>query len=432
MAYASLWAEITVGSLRAFRILVPEPHHRIPITWSTAPQLLVLYVPLVLLAALARRPDTFLIRLLLFPTVFACCLLSGFRYTAAHQVPQLAVYDWGLSLLSFVIIAKALQYSFTPEGMLKVGERRPGEAKGKEVANGHANGHAADLHNTPRSSVFPAWLCDAAELIHTMRGPRWKFAQGAYIPPPTRPLERRAFLRATAVSFLQNFLLLDILESSLKLFPGVGDPSGGSIYYPNLPLIPRYIVSTGIHALFGSSLLAGFGMVYDLFSFLGVLWFDNPPSSWPPAIDDPWHTTSLHLLWARSWQQFLRTTFIVYGGYPGRWIAGDVGFVCGTFIASGLYHELAAYALGRGFDHRVTLFFSLQGPLIIGERLWRIVTGRRVGGWLGLLWVYFVIFGLGQVLITDSWMRRGLGGAMVIPPAISPVRLLLIKLVLHR
>jgi hypothetical protein len=48
--------------------------------------------------------------------------------------------------------------------------------------------------------------------------------------------------------------------------------------------------------------------------------------------------------------------------------------------------------LGRGLDHTVTLFFASQGPILIGERLWRQVTGRRVGGPIGRLWVYFVMF----------------------------------------
>ncbi|KAJ7069773.1 hypothetical protein C8F01DRAFT_1113953 [Mycena amicta] len=415
----SLWKEITVGSIRAFRVVVPEPHDRVPITWSTLPLILPLYLPIVFLAFLARRPDTYLIRLLLLPTVVVSALISGFRFTA--NVPQLCVYDWGMALLAQVVIAKAFQYAFTKEGMLKLGERRPGEQKGKEVANGHVEADAETR------SILPAWICDAFELIHTMRGPRWKFAQGTYIPPPTRPLERDAFLRATAISFLKNFLLLDILESAIKIFPGVGEPTGGSIFYAELPPVPRYIVSTTINMLTGSALLAGFGMVYDLFTWIGVQVFQTPPSAWPPATDNPWRASSLHVLWARSWHQFLRSTFLVYGGYPGRWIAGDVGFILGTFLASGLYHELSSYALGKGFDHHVTLFFAMQGPLIIGERLWRIVTGRRVGGKIGQAWVYFVMFGCGQIA-TNAWHSRGLGGAMVIPPSISPVRLVLLAL----
>ncbi|KAF7314438.1 MBOAT-2 domain-containing protein [Mycena kentingensis (nom. inval.)] len=422
---SAIWKEISVGSVRAFRVVIPKPQDRVPITLRTTPQLLCLYVPLVFLAYLARRPDTYLIRLLLLPTVVICALMSGFRYTA--NIAQLNVYDWGLALLAEVIIAKALQYGLTPEGMLKLGERRPGEQKGKEVdqssANGHVNGHI----EPPPTRIIPVWICDAFELIHTMRAPRWKYAQGTHIPPHIRPLERRAFLNATARSFVKNFLILDFIESCVKLFPGVGEPVGGSIFYNELPPIPRYVVSTTIHMLTGSAILAGFGMVYDLLTFLAVYLFSTPPSAWPPATDGPWQASSLTRLWSKHWHQFLRSTFLVYGGYPGRWLAGDIGWVLGTFIASGVYHEAAMYAMGRGFDHTVTWFFAIQGPLIIGERLFRVTTGRRVGGWPGRLWVYAVIF-IGAQPMVDSWHKRGLGGAMVIPPVLSPVRLTLFTL----
>jgi hypothetical protein len=313
----------------------------------------------------------------------------------------LNVYNWGQALLAEVMVAKALEYAFTKEGMLKVGESQPGQMKGKEVArepsNGHAeqNGHIEHVEQ-PRALLpryIPTWLFDAFELIHSLRGSRWKFAQGTYLPPPTRPLERRTFLRATLKSFVQNFLLLDFLESCVKFFPGVGTPSGGSMFYAQLHPIPRYAVSTTIHMLTGTALLAGFGMVYDIFTLIAVGLLDSEPASWPPVTDQPWSATSMHGLWAQNWHQLLRRTFIVFGGIPGRWIAGDLGMLLGTFIASGLYHECSIYTLGRGgFDHTVTVFFAMQGPILIGERVWRKVTGRRVGGRFGTLWVYFVMF----------------------------------------
>ncbi|KAJ6559083.1 hypothetical protein DFH09DRAFT_1161808 [Mycena vulgaris] len=424
MKEQSVYREISVGALKAFRAIVPEPHHRIPLTWLNAPTVLASFVPFVFLAYLARRPDTYYIRLLLLPTVIVANLTTGFRYT--FTIPELNVYNWGLALLSEVVIAKALEYAFTKEGMLKVGERQPGQLKGKEPVKGaaaHTNGHAAPPE-TQEPRMFPPWLYDPFELIHSMRGPRWKFAQGTYIPAPTRPLERRAFLRATLMSFLTNFLLLDLFESIIKIFPGVGTPAGGSIFYAALPPVPRYAVSTTIHMLTGSALLAGFGMVYDLITLAAVGLLASAPTSWPPITDQPWQTTSMHMLWARSWHQLLRNTFLVLGGYPGRWLAGDVGMLLGAFVASGLYHECSIYAMGRGFDHTVTLFFAAQGPLLIGERVWRRVTGRRVGGFFGRMWVYFVMFIAGQPLV-DSWHKRGLGGGMVIMPVISPVRITL-------
>ncbi|KAJ6455742.1 hypothetical protein C8R45DRAFT_1035543 [Mycena sanguinolenta] len=420
----TVWQEISVGTTRAFRALIPKPHERIPLTLSNAHLLLSCFVPFVFLAYLARRPGTYLIRLLFLPTVLVAALTAGFRFR--WTIPELNVYNWAIALLAEVVMAKALEYAFTKEGMLKVGEREPGQLKGKEAVKGPdaaSNGHA-EPPETQEPRFIPRWLYDSFELIHTMRGLRWKFAQGTYIPSPNRPLERRAFLRATLISFVQNFLLLDFFESCLKMFPGVGVPSGGTIFYPNLSPIPRYIVSTTIHMLTGSALLAGFGMVYDLITLVAVGLLSSQPTSWPPVMDRPWHATSMHMLWAQSWHQLLRNTFLVFGGYPGRWLAGDVGMLLGTFLASGLFHECSMYTMGRGLDHTVTLFFAAQGPLLIGERLWRQVTGKRVGGTFGRLWVYLVMFVGAQPMIS-AWHFRGLGGGMVIPPVLSPVRIII-------
>jgi hypothetical protein len=145
-------------------------------------------------------------------------------------------------------------------------------------------------------------------------------------------------------------------------------------------------------------MLAGFQMVYDLVTIVGVGLLGHDPTSWPPVVDAPWKTDSLHDFWAKRWHQLLRQTFMVFGGKPGLKLGGPIGMVVGTFAASGMYHELSSAAMGRGFDVRVLAFFMLQGFLVILERVWRRVTGHRVRGWGGTIWVYFVIGVLGQPL----------------------------------
>ncbi|KAF5315191.1 hypothetical protein D9619_006931 [Psilocybe cf. subviscida] len=415
-----LWLEFRYAVLQAFRTIIPDAQDRIPITVTTAVYPVALYAPFIFLAYLTRRPDTYPIRLLLLPSVITSILVAAYRFT--WTVPELNVYNWGQCLFAAVAIAKALQFALTKEGMLKIGESRPGVRKGKDKA-GVDDRESSDA--TQQHPYVATWLYDAIEVSHTMRGFKWKFGQGIHIPRQTRPLERSAFLEATFWSFVKNYLKLDFLESLLKLFPGVGEPMGGSMFYPQLSLPVRFVVSTSCHILTGAALLAGFNMVYDLITFIAVWLFDGSPESWPPVMDDPWHADSMHRFWARDWHQLLRETFIVYGGYPGKWIAGKVGMVLGTFAASGLFHECAMYAMCRGFDHAATIFFAIQGPILILERVWRRVTGRRVSGIWGRLWVYFDMFVLAQPMV-NSWHRRGLGGGMVIPPHISPSRWILL------
>jgi hypothetical protein len=153
----------------------------------------------------------------------------------------------------------------------------------------------------------------------------------------------------------------------------------------------------------------------------------------------------MHKFWSKEWHQLLRQTFLVFGGYPGKWLAGDIGLLLGTFLASGLFHECAMYSMGRGFDHSATLFFAAQGPVLVLERLWKKVIGRTVQGTAGRLWVYFIMFIAAQpmsmlhfcdfsvIMLINSfavsaWHRRGLGGGMVIPPIISPARWIILPL----
>jgi len=427
MSNWSLWQELSYGVLKAFRTVVPTEEHRIPLTLQNGIYPVLCYIPFIFLAYLARRPDTYIIRLLLLPTVITAIVVSAYRF--CWVTPELYVYNWGQRLFAAVIIAKSIEYALTEEGMLKVGETRPGVMKGKSNGQAKSNGFGSQYVQEPRSKnpYIAAWLYDAIELAHTTRGLQWKFGQGIYIPKPTRPLERNAFLYATLISFIQNYLILDFLETLLKLFPGVGSPMGGSMFYPFSPRV-RYTVSTIIHLITGTTLIAGFRMVYDLITLFAVVCLDSSPLSWPPIMGDPWHAESMHTFWAKEWHQSLRQTFFVFGGYPGMWIAGDYGMVFGTFLASGLYHTCSMYSERRGFDYSTLVFFASQGPVLMLERLWKRITGRRVGGWVGMLWVYLILFAGAQPMI-DAWHRRGLGGGVVIPPLFSPMRVVVLPLV---
>ncbi|KIM89143.1 hypothetical protein PILCRDRAFT_813054 [Piloderma croceum F 1598] len=347
---------------------------------------------------------------------------------------QSSTYTTGVnvSLWAEIIVMKALDFSLSSEGRRRSGEIRPDEKESSLTVNGPIavteKPQIPVTYQQPSYIRINLWLRDAIELCASMRGLGWDFGIGIYVPKHTRPLDRGPFVIATLRSFIRNFLMLDFLEWLLKLFPGVGDPRGGSIFYPQLPPLQRYAVSTTIHTLSGSCLLAGFGMCYDLLTLVGVVFFHDSPNDWPPIMDDPWSSDSLHEFWAIRWHQLFRRAFTFFGGYPGQLIAGNIGAVFGTFIASGLYHECAMYGMGRGFDHRPPMFFAIQGPLLVLERFWKMMTGRRVGGWPGRLWVYFVILVLGQPML-DSWHTRGLGGGMVIPPVVSPVRMVLFPVV---
>ncbi|PVF92919.1 hypothetical protein CPB86DRAFT_790680 [Serendipita vermifera] len=280
------------------------------------------------------------------------------------------------------------------------------------------------------SNSFLRGLSDAIEVLYSVRGIGWDFGKGMYVPPETRPLDRAGFLRATFFSFLGGFLTLDFLESCFKIIPHFSTPKGGSIFFITAPpsflvyndtfltpfikehphlstLITRYTVSTLITFFTGLAIIAGFHMCYCLLTLLGVGVLGHNPESWPPLFDSPWRTTSLADFWGKQWHQTLRQTFFTFVGYPLQFIvetltwpfgkkvsesAGRVGLVLGTFIASGLFHSLAIFAMGTGgVDHKATLYFTFQGFMLFVERLFKIITGKRVGGPLGRIWTYCIV-----------------------------------------
>ena len=319
-----------------------------------------------------------------------------------------------------VTTAKAIGYAIAPEGMLRRGETRAGEVRPtqkKHVPNGYpAKGGPTKTHlknglvpphmvtsKPPAANSFlPVWFLDVVDLMCDLRGIEWDFGQGVYVANETRPLERTVFLRAVLISFIRHYLTLDLFEFCFKSFPGVGSTQGASIFYPNLPPLQRFAVATFLHILTGASLIEGFGLCYDLCTLIGVGFFRNEPTSWPPILDNPWISDSMHSFWSRRWHQFFRHAFLIYGGYPGHKIGGNLGMIFGTFLASGLYHEFGMYNMGRGFEWNIPLIFLLQAPLLISERIFLRLTGRRVGGLFGTIWVYFCIMVLAQPLCAFS------------------------------
>ena len=84
---------LSYGALKAFRTVVPIEEHRIPLTLQNGIYPVLCYIPFIFLAYLARRPDTYIIRLLWLPTVITAILVSAYRFQWVS--PELNVYNWG-------------------------------------------------------------------------------------------------------------------------------------------------------------------------------------------------------------------------------------------------------------------------------------------------------------------------------------------------
>lgn len=311
-------------------------------------------------------------------------------------------------------------------------------------------------------------LADAIEVVGSVRGIGWDWGKGLHVAPETRPLDRRGFILSTLSSTILAFLTLDFIESMLKVIPGFSPPGGGSIYFMDRPfsflthtflgpwvkahpyistIITRYTVSTTITFFIGIAIIAGFSMCYGILTLFCVGLLGHNPQSWPPLFDSPWLTTSLGDFWGRRWHQTLRQTFFVFGGYPAEYVlktlsrpligekkaeyVGRIGLVLGTFTASGLFHGLSIYTMGKGgTDHTATVFFASQGVFVLLERVWKKVTGMRVDGIWGRIWAYSVVlFGIQYCM--DGWTTRGLASGLIIPLSLSPTRLIIFPILLR-
>ena len=86
---------------QAFRVMVPFPHDRIPWTTQTLPYAIAPFIPFFFMAYLVRRRDTFLIRLLLLPSIIAISVRVAYGYYWTD--PRLNVYNWGQSRYNYGI-----------------------------------------------------------------------------------------------------------------------------------------------------------------------------------------------------------------------------------------------------------------------------------------------------------------------------------------
>ncbi|RDX48293.1 hypothetical protein OH76DRAFT_664611 [Lentinus brumalis] len=407
-----------------FRHALNEEHIT-PLTWRNAP-VAHAYLPLYFtLAYLTRRPGSHRLRIVLLPVVIAVIL----RCTTGYRIQDelWGWYNWIRGIVGLVLIAHSIHFAVVPEGMLKLSEGRlhvhSGTSAQDSVAPLAAQS-ASQLASTPppcpRSGGLLERIGEALEVGLLARGIGWQLSQGLHIPKTRRPMERKAFLKSTFKSFITAYLIIDLVDSFLETLPGI-TPTSGTIFFPQLPPILRYIVSTALTFAIGMVVILGITMCYDLLSLIAVGIFHQSPYSWPPVHDEPWRMGSLHEFWSKRWHQVLRHTFLVLGGYPGRWLAGDVGMLFGTFLASGLLHEFGFNLGGAPFDWKVIAYFALQPFGILAEKAYRRYTGKRVSGWSGWCWAAVWVIGLNE-MASDSWIARGAAGKILVPPVLSPTR----------
>ncbi|KAJ7227074.1 membrane bound O-acyl transferase family-domain-containing protein [Mycena pura] len=388
--------------------------HRAPLTFSTfftvfLPPVVLYYVTNVLAIV---GPRTFVHRLALLPvtlfvtfrTIMSLNIASGFF---PSEPGKLAHLNQTLVLAMFTVITRTLFRTFASQ----IPQRRD------------AN-----------TLTFKQILLEAADLTFNLRGIGWNFSASMKVPRYTRSLApRSAFLRQTAQSLVAHLVVFDILHYICQLLsPGpVGSTASFSIFDMTIP----NPLTRQLHVLVMSSLggLCIYGAIqfgHDACSLIGVGLCHQSPSEWPPIFKFPWLSTSLADFWAVRWHQIFRQEFIAIGVKPLSLIAGRVGAVLGAFLLSGILHYVCLWGTGNGADARVILYFAIMGVGVLLEEMWRRLSSRRVGGWVGWVWTAVWVVGFGPLMI-DPLCQSGVMGSVFIPHNVRPA-VLLHRLIIKR
>ena len=265
---------------------------------------------------------------------------------------------------------------------------------------------------------------DAWDLCFNIRGRGWNWSSAKLqIPPETRPTHSTtAFVASTLISFLLHIFWVDLLQYSIQWFDPstIGSPRGGTIFDPSLPPAYRYSRSSIITFMSGLVVYCVLQICHHAAALIGIVVFRQHLSLWPPLFESPWLSTSVAQLWAQRWHQLLRDSLISLGGYPLSLVAGRAGMVLGSFLVSGIYHDLGLRSMGNGSDFRkICGFFLMNGVGILLERVWQRVTGCRVCGFFGWIWTLAWVVGWGN-LMTDAWAQKGLVGSRFFPVPLCP------------
>jgi hypothetical protein len=305
--------------------------------------------------------------------------------------------------------------------------RLPIHGPNSNLMNGDHGNHNPTPKSSPRVSV-PSAMWNAWDLLVNLRGIGWNWAQGSHIPKASSQVESRLVFFVLSLGRLILYTIaFDTTSKCVSWFgpDTIGSPNGGTIFDSSLPPFTRYLRSSVITTLSGVTSYLTVEAVYQLHAVEFMVLFRQYPSQWPPLFDAPWFSTSLSSFWGRKWHQIFRESFVAVGSKPLEVFFGRAGVVMGAFAVSGALHDVGMRGMGRGGDSlQVMGFFLMHGVGVMMEGVWKRVTGRRVGGLVGWLWVFtwFVIWGN---LMVDAWARRGLLGCELIPRSYRPTTMLL-------
>jgi hypothetical protein len=259
------------------------------------------------------------------------------------------------------------------------------------------------------AGATPSTIMDVFDLVVNLRGHGWDWSKGLHVPRETRPSTHTKFVAYVIFSGGLHAFMCGVLHTAVQSFSpdAFGSIIGGTIFDETLPFFAKYLRASIISTLAAFAIYCAIQTAYDLCTISAVLILRQDPAQWPPAFDRPWFATSVSDFWGRRWHQFYRRTFIL-GSYPFSLIFGRVGGVFGAFFTSAVFHQITLMMINGQMElWRMVVSFGMMALAVVGERVFRQSTGRKVGGLVGWVWTMAWV-NLWGTLMVDGWTRAGL------------------------
>ncbi|KAI5989068.1 membrane bound O-acyl transferase family-domain-containing protein [Pisolithus albus] len=377
---------------------IPPVSERLPFNTSTFfAYILPACLSYLVTALLVILPGTRMYRVALFPLVALLAFRAPAYVDFTGGDPGQTWVNLDIALVMFCVVFRALEWTSLKDPLKR--------------------------HLRPAGSS-PSIIMDALDLSTNVRGVGWNWSKSVHFPPDTRPTSRMWFTAYVLLSAWYHGVLCGATHLAVHAFSPETFTvlSGGTIFDATLPPLIRYVRSSIITVIVAISIYAVMQMMYDITTLIGVgvLWQD--PAQWPPIFDKPWKADSLRDFWGRRWHQLFRRTFVVLGGWPLRIAFGRVGYVLGSFLGSGIVHNVVVVMLNQNVEWWCMLLsFEMMAVGIILEDVFTRMTGREVGGWIGRVWMMAWLLAWGSIIV-DGFARAGMFASTSILDTACPVR----------
>nr|XP_031858051.1 uncharacterized protein CI109_006585 [Kwoniella shandongensis]KAA5525123.1 hypothetical protein CI109_006585 [Kwoniella shandongensis] len=231
--------------------------------------------------------------------------------------------------------------------------------------------------------------------------------------PPSPPLPRSSRIYLSFLHYHFFYLLYHVIASDILTYPSlrlmVDYPSASYTAF-RLAVAHQYDVpKIGVDALIaisqGVATYHGLCLAWHLFALLGIgsgLWIGE---EWPKISNKPHLATSLNEFWGRRWHQLLREPIAFVLSFLPFTLPRSL-YILTFFLISGLIHSPLFYAVTGSFNFPAFISsFFIYGLGCVLEREFWLCTGKRkrVGGPLGVVWMWIWLIGGTIMMVSSFW-----------------------------